>query len=491
MNILLDTWATTMWRACWQGGLVVLVVWSIWRLIPSMTAMKQIGRASVRIVVISVIMLGAALVGLSAEIERVGTKVTADKDRPSGPVIEADSNSQVMRTKLKSLRQQVLEADVIVVGVFLDSAPANPNRAGDAPESLWRFRVVRFLSGKLDQKVIAIRHPDTEGAGINEIAGKEWILLLSPDYIAGKHPYAGLYNIKVESEIGAVLAAGRDKLRGQIETTTDQAKAIAEIKKLGGKVKVDETSPDKPVVGVWMRDTTSTDAGLKWLKGLRSLQSLDLATSKVTDAGLKNVEQLTNLRSLSLASTSVTDAGLSHLKGLTNLQSLVLSRSQVTNTGLGYLKGLTKLDLLDLLGTQVTDAGLEQLKGLIGLRSLELEMTQVTDAGLKPSNLPSLRSLDVGFTKVTDAGLRDLKDFAMLQRLALWNTRITDAGLKECEGLGKLQWLSLGGTQVTDAGLENLSKLTNLQELILSDTKVTDAGVKNLQRALPNCKIQH
>ena len=40
-SILLDTWATTMWRACWQGGLVVLVVWSICRLLPSMPARFQ------------------------------------------------------------------------------------------------------------------------------------------------------------------------------------------------------------------------------------------------------------------------------------------------------------------------------------------------------------------------------------------------------------------------------------------------------------------
>jgi hypothetical protein len=35
LNILLDTWATTMWRACWQGGLAVLVVIGLppWRLI--------------------------------------------------------------------------------------------------------------------------------------------------------------------------------------------------------------------------------------------------------------------------------------------------------------------------------------------------------------------------------------------------------------------------------------------------------------------------
>jgi hypothetical protein len=41
MNLLLDAWATTMWRACWQGGLVVLGVWSICRLIPSIQARYQ------------------------------------------------------------------------------------------------------------------------------------------------------------------------------------------------------------------------------------------------------------------------------------------------------------------------------------------------------------------------------------------------------------------------------------------------------------------
>ena len=39
--ILLDAWATTMWRACWQGSLIVLTVWSICQLMPSMPARLQ------------------------------------------------------------------------------------------------------------------------------------------------------------------------------------------------------------------------------------------------------------------------------------------------------------------------------------------------------------------------------------------------------------------------------------------------------------------
>jgi len=39
--VLLESWATTMWRACWQGSLVVLAAWAICWVIPSMPAKFQ------------------------------------------------------------------------------------------------------------------------------------------------------------------------------------------------------------------------------------------------------------------------------------------------------------------------------------------------------------------------------------------------------------------------------------------------------------------
>ena len=44
-----------------------------------------------------------------------------------------------------------------------------------------------------------------------------------------------------------------------------------------------------------------TDAGLKELAGLKSLQSLRLGRTQVTDAGLKELARLKNLQSLTLA----------------------------------------------------------------------------------------------------------------------------------------------------------------------------------------------
>jgi hypothetical protein len=143
------------------------------------------------------------------------------------------------------------------------------------------------------------------------------------------------------------------------EPDAEQEAAIAAIKKLGGKVHVDDKRPGKPVVAVGLRSTRVTDAGLVHLKGLTQLQGLDLNFTKVTDAGLV------------------------HLKGLTKLQVLYLWRTEVTDAGLVHLKGLTQLQSLNLLSTEVTDAGLVQLKGLTQLQSLDLRSTRVTDEGVK------------------------------------------------------------------------------------------------------------
>ena len=46
-----------------------------------------------------------------------------------------------------------------------------------------------------------------------------------------------------------------------------------------------------------------TDAGLKELAGLKSLQTLNLSNTKVTDAGLKELAGLKSLQALDLNDT--------------------------------------------------------------------------------------------------------------------------------------------------------------------------------------------
>lgn len=74
------------------------------------------------------------------------------------------------------------------------------------------------------------------------------------------------------------------------EPNADQAKAIAAIEKLGGKVTIDEKRAGKPVVAVDWAGSKVTNAGLTYLKGLPQIQSLDLGRTQVTNVGLENLK---------------------------------------------------------------------------------------------------------------------------------------------------------------------------------------------------------
>jgi hypothetical protein len=98
-------------------------------------------------------------------------------------------------------------------------------------------------------------------------------------------------------------------------------RAIAEIEKLGGKVERDSTRHDRPVVGISLDRVEAADVCLKQLKGLTTLQKLQVSQNGATDASLQNLIGLTGLRQLFLYDIPITDAGLGSLKGLTNSAS--------------------------------------------------------------------------------------------------------------------------------------------------------------------------
>jgi hypothetical protein len=113
-------------------------------------------------------------------------------------------------TRERPFAERVAEAEVIVVATLVDTTPAHPKRPGDAAERFLRFRAARVLKGRLAHGIVAIRHPSPPIAGgVDEIAGKEWLLLLTPEFIAGKHQYAGLWTVGLEPEVCAVLADRR------------------------------------------------------------------------------------------------------------------------------------------------------------------------------------------------------------------------------------------------------------------------------------------
>jgi hypothetical protein len=207
----------------------------------------------------------------------------------------------------------------------------------------------------------------------------------------------------------AVLACGllllASFVSGAAELTPEQQRAIAQVKKMGGKVEIDKGSPIGSVVGVDLSETKVIDASLEHLKALTGLQVVILKGTRVTDDGVARLKGLTDIEALELSRTRVTDKGLEYLKGFPNLRRLDLGGTQITDDGLEHLRGLTRLETLSLAGTRVTDAGLVHVKRLAKIRTLDLSGTRVTDACLEHlRGLNTLRKIDLTDSKVTPEG---------------------------------------------------------------------------------------
>jgi CxxC motif-containing protein (DUF1111 family) len=270
---------------------------------------------------------------------------------------------------------------------------------------------------------------------------------------------------------------------GEPDFADSRGGVLAEIRKLGGAIELDENRPGKPVVQLNLTGKLVSDTDLVHLKGLAQLHALELSQTQVTDAGLARLKGLTKLRQLDLGINVLTDAGLAHLTGLSQLRALNLRFTLVSDAGLAHLRELPQLQVLKLDGTQVTAEGLRHLRGLTRLKELDLSATKVTDAGLQHlQGLTELRKLVLTSTTVGDSGLRHVKGLTELQRLRLNSTRMGDAGLDHIRGMINLQRLELEGCMVTDSGLARLEGLTELQELNINHTQVTDAGMQYVGR---------
>ena len=160
-----------------------------------------------------------------------------------------------------------------------------------------------------------------------------------------------------------------------------------------------------------LNGTGFTDRGFEEITKLDNLYSLSFVYTSLTDKGLAHRGKLPKIHELHLSwNNGITDAGLADLKGLDSLEHLDLSGTNITDAGLVHLKGLKSLGNLDLTSTNVTDAGLVHLATFPKLGSLSLSRTRVTDAGLLHlAGMRNLRGLHLGETAVTLGGLKQLQ----------------------------------------------------------------------------------
>ncbi len=231
------------------------------------------------------------------------------------------------------------------------------------------------------------------------------ILLIIP---AALLVVAAIYGPRQQKQRNALLAL--KEMKAQVRTEPLLLPGV-------GQVFGDEYAQE--IVGVYIRNPDLKDTDLNAISGLRTLQKLELAGSKVSANGLKHLTGLPNLYILHLADTDVTDDGLVHLSELHNLGILSLDNTKITDAGLASLAPLKRLERLFMNGTNVTDDGIAHIGKLTSLKEFSCANTGLTDDCLKHlTGLKNLEVLKLYNTKITREALEDLRN--ELPNCAIW-----------------------------------------------------------------------
>lgn len=247
-----------------------------------------------------------------------------------------------------------------------------------------------------------------------------------------------------------------------------------------------------------------TDAALKDLSKVKSLEGLVIPGSNLTDAGMEYLARLTNLKTLQLHfSSDLTDEGLAKLKTLRLLESLIFGSESVTISGLSHLNEFKNLSRLSVSGIRQDNSGMD-ISGLINLEDLTLKLSPrdkvkdydpVRDEDLAClKNLKKLRKFQIAYSEhseITDAGVFHLKDLTNMDFLNIGSRHLTDKSLSYLAGMKKLDFLRIVGN-FTDDGLSELEHFDGLTHLHISTSGAfSPQAIRKLRQALRNVDPQY
>jgi hypothetical protein len=249
-----------------------------------------------------------------------------------------------------------------------------------------------------------------------------------------------------------------------------------------------------------IRGPALTDDGLKEVAGFHALEALSLRfTTRVTGAGLRHLKGLPNLRSINLGGhggVELTDDVVRSLRELGLLHCWPLAKG--TGPG-GRPRDAAGVVSFELPGGKVTEAAIPELREFPNLAAVSFR-GRLTPAGIgELVRLPAVTAVTLSGPDIPAAGLKDLKGLTGLRSLALLATRVGDAGLREVSEIGQLEELELNSTGVTDDGVRELKRLKSLRRLRLNlGVQPADGGgfvpvheraINELRAALPGCTI--
>src|SRR5215216_3558328 len=189
----------------------------------------------------------------------------------------------------------------------------------------------------------------------------------------------------------------------------------------GAKGKVEKTEDGQSLKAVDLavpntgphdkRESDPYDAAFfEHLGHIRTLESLNVISTKCNDEWIAPIGQLTNLKKLSFTNNGkLTDAGMEKLAGLKNLEQFSFVGTAITGRAYAKCNDWTKVTRVSHRGSSIDDEGIKELcEHLPNLESISLAHAKFTDAGaVHLAKLTKLKGLELG-AHATSAALKNL-----------------------------------------------------------------------------------
>ena len=244
----------------------------------------------------------------------------------------------------------------------------------------------------------------------------------------------------------------------------------------------------------------NASGGLKHIAKLKSLRYLNLAAVRDPglDMNLAHIAGLTDLEEINFEDSFIGDAGLSHLRNMKKLKKLDLfsnpNTGRITDAGIAHLKTLTALEEVRLCSQCLTDSGIVHLAELDSLKKLNLWSTRLTDTGVAVvARMKSLEELDVMCQSLTDAGFAGLCLCPSLKSLSINRCKVGDGGLAHLAKLRSLEYFAIDNAPVAGNGLASLKQCPSLRELALYFLDLDDRAISHIAavRSLEKLRLYH
>lgn len=325
---------------------------------------------------------------------------------------------------------------------------------------------------------VEVRPPANESkppAGTRVFSSKIPAILLHNDDSILWHLEVELGRTSANGKDAVVLFPGIDWSVRPVQQTDEALKQLA------------ADSEAQPILGISLRDTKITDAGLAHLAKVKGLKFVRLLQCwEITDDGLGHLRRIPELNKLQIYNCpKLTEAGLANLAGHPTLQTLGIGLcAQFKDSWLTGLKDLPALKVVQFRHLDaLDDAAFSSLAALKDLRSLTISNCKnVTGRGLQKINGSELRALELWSLPLAEDGLEALRSMKNLRYLDLYGCELDKVDATPLAELRQLQFLKLTRTNANDKTLSQLEKLTNLTGLLLYDCKdITDAGMAYLK----------